>query len=111
MDIHITARKFRLHDNLKSHAVEAVKKLSKYFDGILRCNVTFSYERTNNSVKIVDISLHLYGHDIVVSEKSDEFYKSIDQAIVKLEKRLTKIKSKTRDKDKKKLEKSKERNK
>jgi ribosomal subunit interface protein len=103
MDIHITARKFTLHDKLKEHAIDAVKKLSKYFDGILRCNVTFSYERTSNSVKMVDISLHLFKHDIVVSEKSDDYYKSIDRAMLKLETRLSKIKSKVRDKDKKKV--------
>jgi ribosomal subunit interface protein len=100
MDIHITARKFKLHENLKDHAIEGIKKLNKYFDGILRCNVTFSFERMSNSVKIVDVSLHLYGHDIVVSEKSDDFYKSIDQAIIKLEKRLSKVKSKAHSKDK-----------
>ncbi|MBU2472234.1 MAG: HPF/RaiA family ribosome-associated protein, partial [Bacteroidetes bacterium] len=32
--------------------------------------------------------------------KSDDFYKSIDQAILKLEKQLAKYKSKVREKDK-----------
>jgi ribosomal subunit interface protein len=103
MDIHITARKFRLHEDLKEHTIEEIKKINKHFDGILRCNVIFSYERTNNSLKIVDISLHLYGHDIVVSEKSDDFYKSVAQAVLKLETRLSKIKSKMREKNQKKV--------
>lgn len=100
MDIHITTRKFKIHPSIKEHAIEEVKKLNKYFDGILRCNVTLSYENVTNSTKIVDISLHMYRHDIVATHKSDDFYKSIDQAILKLEKQLAKYKSKVREKDK-----------
>lgn len=103
MDIHITARKFRIHPSLKEHATDAVKKLDNHFDGVLRCNVTLSFERTTNSVKIADISLHMFGQDIVATEKSDNYYKSIDLAVEKLERQLSKLKSKIRSKDKNKV--------
>lgn len=100
MDIHITTRKFTIHPSVKEHAMQEIKKLNKYFNGILRCNITLSYERAVNSSKIADISLHMYKHEIVSTHKSDDFYKSIDQAILKLEKQLAKYKSKVLKKDK-----------
>ncbi len=103
MEVHITARKVRLHSTVKEHAIEEINKLSNHFDGILRCNATFSLEGSDNNSKIVDMSLHLYRHDIVATEKSDNFFKSIDQAILKLEKQLSKIKSKVREKNKKQV--------
>ncbi len=103
MDIHITARKIRLHSNVKEHAIKEINKLSNHFDGILRCNATFSQEGPDNNIKIVDMSLHLYKHDIVATEKSENFYKSIDQAVLKLERQLSKIKSKVREKNKKQV--------
>lgn len=107
MDIHITARKIKLHPKVKEHIKGELNKLNHYFNGILRCNVILSQEGNNDQSKIVDISLHLYGHDIIATEKSDNFYKSIDQAILKLEKQLSKIKSKLQSKDKKKVRASK----
>ncbi len=103
MEVHITARKVRLHSTVKEHAIEEINKLGNHFDGILRCNATFSLEGSDNNSKIVDMSLHLYGHDIVATEKSENFFKSIDQAILKLEKQLSKIKSKVRGKNKKQV--------
>lgn len=107
MDIHITSRKIKLHPKIKEHAIEELNKLKHYYDGILRCNITLSQEGNDSQSKVVDVSLHLYGHDIVASDKSDNFYKSIDNAIIKLEKQISKIKSKLQTKDKKKVRASK----
>ncbi len=103
MDIHITARQIKLHPKIKEHTIAELNKLNHYFNGILRCNVILRQEGTDDQSKIVDISLHIYGHDIVATEKSDNFFKSIDNAIIKLEKQLSKIKSKLQTKDKKKV--------
>lgn len=107
MDVHITARKIKLHPKIKEHAIAELNKLKHYYEGILRCNVILSQEGNSDQSKVVDISLHLYGHDIIASEKSDNFYKSIDNAVIKLEKQISKIKSKLQMKDKRKVRASK----
>jgi putative sigma-54 modulation protein len=99
MDLHFTARKFKAHENIKSHALESVKKLDKYYDGIVRGDVILSFERTTNSLKTAEINLHVHGTILSAKEKSEDFLKSIDIAIDKLERQLQKYKTKIRSKD------------
>ena len=103
MDVHFTARKFKAHDNVKDHALGAVKKLDKYYDGIVRSDIILSFERKTNSLKTAEVNLHVHGTMLSAKEKSDDFLKSIDLAIEKLERQLHKYKTKLRSKDKKTL--------
>ncbi len=103
MEIHFTARHFRAHPSIKEHAVETVKKLGKFFDGIRRCDIILNYERSVNSLKIAEICLHVNRTLLTAVEESDDFHKSIEVAIDKLERQLETYKSKLRSKNKKKL--------
>jgi putative sigma-54 modulation protein len=100
MEIQFTARKFRARDELKEHAVDAVKKLSKFYDGILSADIILSYERQTNSVKSAEINLHVHGTLLSAHERSDDYYKSVDAAAEKLNAQLSKYKAKIRAKDK-----------
>ncbi len=108
MDTHFTARKFKARPALKTYALGAVKKLDKYYDGIVRADIILSYERTTQSVKIAEINLHVYGSTLSAKESSEEFPKSIDLALGKLERQLAKYKTKLRMKNKRTLRKVKE---
>lgn len=108
MDIHFTARKFKAHDTIKDHAINAVKWLDKFYDGIVRSDIILSYERMTNSLKIVEINLHVHGTILTAREKTEEFHKSIDLAVEKLERQLSKYKMKIRMKNKKTLRRVKE---
>lgn len=100
MNITFTARHFRPHPEVKEHAIEAVKKLAKFYDGIVRVNVILSFERVTNSLKAAEINMHVYGSILSAKEKSDDFIKSIDAATAKLTVQLDKYKKKLRLKDK-----------
>lgn len=105
MDIQITARHFRAREEVKQHARDAVGKLARFYDGIVSADVILSYERTVNSVKTAEINLHVYGTTLTGKGKSEEYSKSIEMAIVKLEVQLEKYKARMRSKDKKKVRK------
>jgi len=108
MQIKVTARRFRAHSDVKEHATDAVKKLGKFYDGIVHADVILSYERVTKSVKSAEILLQVYGHVLAAKAKSDEFEKSIDGAVEKLAIQLEKYKSKLRAKDKTKARRIKE---
>ncbi|MBI1804461.1 MAG: ribosome-associated translation inhibitor RaiA [Ignavibacteriae bacterium] len=108
MEIQFTARKFKAHKEIRDHALAAVKRLDKYYDGIVRADIVLSYERGVASVKTVEINLHVHGNTLTAKEPSDDFYKSIDLAINKLERQLAKHKTKERTRDKKTLRRVKE---
>ena len=103
METHFTARKFRAHKEIKTQAIAAVQRLVKFYDGILRCDIILSYERILNSVKTAEINLHVHGTTLSATEKSEEFMKSIELAVDKLERQLGKYKTKLRMKKKKTL--------
>ena len=103
MDINFTARRFKAHSEIKEYALEEVKKLEKLFDGIVRAEIILSYERTVNSVKTAEVNLHVYGTTLTAHNGTDDYVKSIDGAIAKLEIQLKKYKSKLRGKNKTKV--------
>jgi putative sigma-54 modulation protein len=108
MEVHFTARKFKAHSTVREHAVESVKKLDRFYDGIVRCDIILSYERPTQSVKTAEINIHVFGSQLTATEQSGDFHKSIDLAILKLEHQLEKYKTKIRAKDKKVLRSAKE---
>ncbi|MGB2958794.1 MAG: ribosome-associated translation inhibitor RaiA [Bacteroidota bacterium] len=103
MNIKFTARHFRPRATVKQHALQAVEKLGKFYDGIVSATVVLSFERATNSVKTAEINLHVYGTTLAAKESSEEFLKSIDAAAEKLNTQLAKYKSRRRAKDKTKV--------
>ena len=103
MNVTFTARRFRPHADLKDQTVAEVKKLGKFYDGIVSANVILSYERATNSVKKAEITLQVYGATLSAKEKSEDFGKSVDKAVEKLILQLGKYKEKLRAKDKTKV--------
>ena len=108
MDIHFTARKFKARSMVREHAVSSIKKLDKFYDGIVRGDIILSFERSTNSLKMAEINLHVHGTILSAKEKSEEYIKSIDLAVEKLERQLTKYKTKIRMKNKRTLRRVKE---
>ncbi len=108
MHIKFTARHFRAHAEIKEHAIEMVKKLDKFYDGIVTADIILSFERATKSVKMAEINLHVYGGVLTAKEKSEDYVKSIDAAVEKLTQQLSKYKTKLRAKDKVKVREIKE---
>jgi len=69
MRVNITARHYKAPDKLKEYAEKEVRKLTKYFDGIIE----------------------------FAREKSEDIYKGIDHAVDKIERQLKKYKEKLKD--------------
>jgi len=103
MHVKFTARRFRAHPDVKEHALESVKKLGKFYDGIVTADVILSYERASNSLKTAEINLHVYGTILSAKEKTDDYHKSIEAVIEKLGVQLSKYKTKLRAKHKSKV--------
>jgi len=100
MNVTFTARHFRPHPDIKQHALDTVKKLGKFYDGIVTATIVLSYERATNSVKTAELTVTVYGTVLTAREKSEDYRKSIDKAAEKLTLRLEKYKAKLRAKDK-----------
>jgi putative sigma-54 modulation protein len=100
MNIQITSRKFRAKDTLKDHIEKKIKSLQKYNSHILDVNVILSFTHLKDSIKTIEIILSVPGKVLTVSESSDDFRKSADRAVVKIERQLRKLKTKITSKPK-----------
>ena len=108
MEVKVTTRHLKPEDSLRDYASDAVKKLERFYDGIVHSEVILSFERTRNSLKVAEIRLTVYGTLLKAVEKSEAYHKSIDAAIVKLERQLHKYKSRLHKKAKNEVRKIRE---
>ncbi len=99
MITHITSRHFKAHETLNEYAEHSVQQLSHFFDGIIRADITLSFEKSRKSTKIAEIRISVYNAVLVGMGKTDDFFKSIDGAVDKVLAQLKKYKSKLREKD------------
>ncbi len=108
MNIYITARHFKAHHTLRSYAFDSLNKLEKFYDGILSADLILSFEKSKNSIKAAELVVKVQGSVLKSLEKSDDYVKSIDAAVAKVERQLQKYKSKHELKDKKMIRKTRE---
>ena len=101
MNIKITSRHFKPHASLSEYTENAIEDLSHFYDGIIKAEVIFSYEKPHDSVKNTEISLTVYGTVLTGVGSSNEYEKSVDIAIAKIKTRLKKYKEKLHAKDRK----------
>jgi putative sigma-54 modulation protein len=99
----VTSRRFKAHESLVAYAQEAVERLLRYYDGILKSEVILQYEKARNSVKVAEIHLSVYSAVLTAKHRSDDFHKSIDGAVEKIEIQLKKFKDKLHRKDRKQV--------
>ncbi|MCP4723529.1 MAG: ribosome-associated translation inhibitor RaiA [bacterium] len=91
MRINITARHFKASDKLKQFIDNEINKLTKYYKGIIDCEVILSYIKNEQSAEIF---LNVRGQTLTTTVSSDDMFRSIDSAVKKLERQLRKYKTK-----------------
>ena len=85
MKIDITARHFSPSDQLKDLVDIKVRKIEKFNDKIINCQVILTKESSSESVEIL---CHGKGHDFVADEYSETFEKALLSAIDKITKQI-----------------------
>ncbi len=93
----ITSRHFKAHDTLTDYLVQEINSLEKYQVNIIHADAILFFEKATNSVKICEIIVKLKEKTLTAKESSDDFVKSIDKAVQKIQTQLLKHKDKTTD--------------
>jgi putative sigma-54 modulation protein len=92
----ISGKHIEITDAIKTYAEEKTSKLPKYYSSINQIEVIINGNKSNKiSVEMIARAEH--NHVFVVTETSDDAYKSIDFAAHRLEERLRRRKAKERD--------------
>lgn len=94
MNLTITARHFKAKQSLKELIHEKIEKLTRFQDDIIDCEVIMSEEHDTH---IAEVKLKLNQKVIVVTEESENMYKSIELISDRLERQLRRQREKKRD--------------
>ncbi len=100
MKVAITTRGYKAPERLKTYINEKMKRLDRFSDRIMEVEAILSYERLD---QVVEFKLRLNNKRIIVKEKSEDVFKSIDLAVDNLERQITKVKEKYKEHNKKKI--------
>ncbi len=100
MYLNITARRFKLPDDLRQYVEEKSLKLGRYHEGILGMDIILGWERQSRYVEmIIDVNQR----KVIVKEESDDLRKSFDLVLDRAERQLKKHKAKVRSIEKDKV--------
>jgi len=92
MRINFTARHYKAPERLRKYAESKVKKLEKFWDSIIDCEIILDYIKEQ---QVAEIRATVHNHTLVAKATNEnDIYKSIDEAVEKIERQLKKFKTK-----------------
>ena len=94
MQIHITGRQVDITDGIREHVYDKVKRTLVDFPRVEDVRIVLELQKIMHSAEVV-----VQGKDINVEGKasSENMYESIDEALVKAERQLRKLRQKMQD--------------
>ena len=93
MNLSITARGYKAPDRLKRYITEKVDRKSKLIEGVNDIIVVLSYEK---QVQVAEFKIKMNNKVIMITEKSDDIFKSIDLALDGSERQIKRQKERQR---------------
>ncbi|MDR0966526.1 MAG: ribosome-associated translation inhibitor RaiA [Myxococcales bacterium] len=93
MQVNITFRGIESTEGLKNHLQDRLSHLEKFFDRALEAQAVLSIERY---LQNADITIYAGQYVLRGRVKSEDMYKSIDDAVEKIEKQLNRYKGRLR---------------
>lgn len=97
MNLAITARRFKLKDDLRNYIEEKSQRLSRFYNNIIDTEVILGWEKQD---RYVELKIKVDHKQIVVKEISDDLRKAFDILLDKAERQLKRHKDKNRTKEK-----------
>ncbi|MFQ5583586.1 MAG: ribosome hibernation-promoting factor, HPF/YfiA family [Calditrichia bacterium] len=98
MNLSITARHFKLNDEMRGYVKDKAGKLDRFYDGIRNLEVILGWEKLS---RYAEFKISVNSKQIVIKEVSDDLRKSFDLALDRAERQLKrhKLKFRTNEKD------------
>jgi len=90
MNVSISGRRMEVTDAIRDHVDAGLQKVKQHFERVIDVKVVLSVEKRRH---LAEINLHANGLQINAKVSSDDMYGSIDSALQKIERQVTKHKS------------------
>lgn len=89
MNVSISGRHMEITGGIRDHVESGLEKIKQHFDRVIDVNVVLTVEKRRH---LAEINLHANGLQINAKESSDDMYVSIDSALQKIHRQVTKYK-------------------
>ena len=100
MNLSITARGYKAPDRLKKYIAEKLDRKKRVYEEVIDTEVILSYEK---QTQVAEFKVKLNSKMVIVKEKSDDIFKSIDMALDNTERQIKRYKERRRDHANKKI--------
>lgn len=94
MQLKITARGYKAPDSLKKYMYDKLQRKERVYHDVLDTDIILSYEK---KTQIAEIKMTLSDKTIIVIEKSEDIYKSIELALDNIDRQIKRFKDKRRE--------------
>lgn len=94
MQINFTGHSLEVTPALRQLVENKFEKIQRHFDHITSAHVTFNVQKLENTA---EMTLHIPGHQLHATGKSNDMYKAIDEMINGLDRQILKYKEKQKD--------------
>lgn len=91
MNLTISGRHLEITDAIRNHVTSGLDRVKRHFDKVIDANVVLAIEKHRHR-QIAEINLHANGLRINAKESSPDLYSSIDSALNKIERQVTRHK-------------------
>ena len=93
MNLTITARHFKMKDDLRNYVSEKAVKLDRYYDGIVDLEVILGWEKLT---RYAELRIGVNSKQIIIKEISDDIRKAFNLALSRAERQLIRYKQRVR---------------
>lgn len=94
MNTRFTARHFNASERLQEHAVTAVEKLQKFYDGILDCDIILQPHPDPVNSQRAELNIKVAKELLTATENAPTYEQALSNAIDNMKRQLKRYKSK-----------------
>lgn len=94
MNTTFTARKFNASNTLQDYANQSVRKLEKYYDSILGCDVVLEPNADPNEPQKAELNLQVAKDFLTATETGATYEQAINKAVDNMKRQVIKYKNK-----------------
>ena len=97
MRLNLTTRHGKASEELTQFVDTEVRRIKKYYDGIIDCEVVLDYIKP--STQIAEIKITVHGQVLTAVEQTEDVRVAVRQAVDKIERQVLKYKQRMRNFD------------
>ncbi len=94
MNTSFTARHFNASTRLQDYSLEAVKKLAKFYDGIIDCDVVLLPNESHDEPQQAELTIKVARTTLKASESAATYEQALGKAIDNMTRQLVRYKEK-----------------